>query len=95
MSSFICSIFKQLCKTIYLLPGETVGERLVQHLQPLIERYEGVEWAGCRGSAPHYGGYPCGQWSLWHTLTVRQRAARTGRPTQVLSCCQLAEILEA
>ena len=69
-----------------------MGERLVQHLQPLIERYEGVEWAGCRGSAPHYGGYPCGQWSLWHTLTVRQRAARTGRPTQVLCCCQLAEI---
>ena len=72
-----------------------MGERLVQHLQPLIERYEGVEWAGCRGSAPHYGGYPCGQWSLWHTLTVRQRAARTGRPTQVLCCCQLAEILAA
>lgn len=65
--------------------GDTVGDRLTNHLQPLIDRYEAVKWAGCRGSAPRYGGYPCGQWSLWHTLTVRQRAAQRGRPTQVLT----------
>ncbi len=67
------------------VPGESVGDRLVQHLRPLIDRVDSVEWAACRGSAPRYGGYPCGQWSLWHTLTVRQRAAQRGHPTQVLN----------
>ena len=62
-----------------------MGDRLVQHMRPLINTYESVEWVGCRGSSPRYGGYPCGQWSLWHTLTVRQLAAQRGRPTQVLS----------
>jgi thiol oxidase len=69
----------------FFFAGETVGDRLVRHLQPLIDRYESLEWRGCRGSAPRYGGYPCGLWSLFHTLTVRQLAAQRGRPTQVLA----------
>nr|XP_054769735.1 sulfhydryl oxidase 2-like [Lytechinus pictus] len=31
-----------------------------------------VEWIGCRGSQPHFRGYPCGLWTLFHTLTVSQ-----------------------
>ena len=27
-----------------------------------------------------YGGYPCGLWSLWHSLTISQAAAHTGDP---------------
>jgi len=29
-------------------------------------------WVGCKGSAPKFGGYPCGLWQLWHTLTLAQ-----------------------
>ncbi len=32
------------------------------------------DWVGCRGSQPQYGSYPCGLWSLWHTLTIAQAA---------------------
>lgn len=28
------------------------------------------EWIGCKGSSPVYRGYPCGLWTLFHTLTV-------------------------
>ena len=31
-------------------------------------------------SPPRYGGYPCGLWSLWHSLTISQAAAHTGDP---------------
>lgn len=29
-----------------------------------------VEWVGCQGSQPHYRGYPCSLWTLFHILTV-------------------------
>lgn len=29
-----------------------------------------VKWVGCQGSHPRYRGYPCGMWTLFHTLTV-------------------------
>lgn len=29
-----------------------------------------AKWVGCAGSEPHYRGYPCGLWTLFHTLTV-------------------------
>ncbi len=32
---------------------------------------------GCRGSEAQFGGYPCGLWSLWHTLTLAQAARAT------------------
>ncbi|XP_049762643.1 sulfhydryl oxidase 1-like [Schistocerca cancellata] len=28
------------------------------------------DWVGCKGSSPIYRGYPCGLWTLFHTLTV-------------------------
>lgn len=29
-----------------------------------------AKWVGCAGSQAHYRGYPCGLWTLFHTLTV-------------------------
>lgn len=29
-----------------------------------------IEWVGCAGSEPRFRGYPCGMWTLFHTLTV-------------------------
>lgn len=38
------------------------------------------EWMACRGSTPRFRGYPCGLWTLFHTLTVAAGAegATTG-----------------
>uniref|UniRef100_A0A8C6T0L9 Sulfhydryl oxidase n=1 Tax=Neogobius melanostomus TaxID=47308 RepID=A0A8C6T0L9_9GOBI len=32
---------------------------------------EGVRWVGCQGSQPHFRGFPCGVWTLFHVLTVQ------------------------
>jgi len=41
-------------------------------------------WIGCRGSEDRFGGYPCGLWTLWHTLTVSQASKATGDAKQVM-----------
>nr|CAH8830473.1 unnamed protein product [Trichobilharzia regenti] len=34
---------------------------------------------GCRGSKPHFRGYPCGLWTLFHALTVQQYLLSTSK----------------
>lgn len=34
-------------------------------------------WLGCRGSRPEYRGYPCGLWTMFHTLTVFAELKKT------------------
>ena len=36
------------------------------------------DWKGCKGSKPHFRGYPCSVWTLFHALTVN--AALKGDP---------------
>ncbi|NXG30667.1 QSOX1 oxidase, partial [Dromaius novaehollandiae] len=46
-----------------------------------------VTWVGCQGSEPHFRGYPCSLWTLFHLLTLQ--ALRGGPdkelPLEVLS----------
>ncbi|XP_067391175.1 sulfhydryl oxidase 1 isoform X2 [Emydura macquarii macquarii] len=45
-----------------------------------------VTWVGCQGSKPHFRGYPCSLWTLFHLLTVqatKHRKLSTG-PLEVL-----------
>lgn len=35
-----------------------------------------MTWVGCQGSEPHFRGYPCGLWTVFHLLTVQ--AAQSG-----------------
>ncbi|XP_043376698.1 sulfhydryl oxidase 1 [Chelonia mydas] len=45
-----------------------------------------ITWVGCQGSKPHFRGYPCSLWTLFHLLTVqatRYRRLGTG-PLEVL-----------
>ncbi|KFO75206.1 Sulfhydryl oxidase 1, partial [Cuculus canorus] len=46
-----------------------------------------VTWVGCLGTEPHFRGYPCGLWTIFHLLTVQ--AAQSGPdkelPLEVLS----------
>ncbi|XP_052419547.1 sulfhydryl oxidase 1 [Carassius gibelio] len=45
---------------------------------------EGVQWVGCQGSQPHFRGYPCGVWTLFHTLTVQAKEQSSSDPREVL-----------
>lgn len=46
------------------------------------------KWIGCQGSKGEYGGYPCGLWTMWHTLTISQAKMGTGDPKEVLHAMQ-------
>ena len=43
-------------------------QELPRPLLPLGAPSGGIAWAACRGFAPDARGYPCGMWSLMHTL---------------------------
>ncbi|XP_053380728.1 sulfhydryl oxidase 2-like isoform X2 [Mercenaria mercenaria] len=53
---------------------------------------ERIEWVGCAGSEARFRGYPCGMWTLFHTLTVaayqKGRANPKDVPLDVLSAIQ-------
>ena len=40
-----------------------------------------VNWVGCQGSEPHFRGFPCSLWVLFHFLTV-QATRRNIDPSQ-------------
>ncbi|XP_069719181.1 sulfhydryl oxidase 1 [Phaenicophaeus curvirostris] len=46
-----------------------------------------VTWVGCLGTEPHFRGYPCGLWTIFHLLTVQaaQSGPDTELPLEVLS----------
>lgn len=45
---------------------------------------EGVRWVGCQGSQPHFRGYPCGLWTLFHVLTVQAMDSEETEGPEVL-----------
>ncbi|XP_025898719.1 sulfhydryl oxidase 1, partial [Nothoprocta perdicaria] len=46
-----------------------------------------VTWVGCQGSEPHFRGYPCSLWTLFHLLTLQafQSGPDKELPLEVLS----------
>lgn len=43
------------------------------------------QWHNCRGSQPHYRGYPCSLWSLAHTLTLLTLPAHSGEEEETVA----------
>ncbi|NXE22123.1 QSOX1 oxidase, partial [Ardeotis kori] len=45
-----------------------------------------VTWVGCQGSEPHFRGYPCGLWTVFHLLSVQAAASGPDKelPLEVL-----------
>ncbi|XP_046551237.1 sulfhydryl oxidase 2-like [Haliotis rubra] len=68
--SFLVSVKKWLND----VPGPLQGEEWSRQLDALQTRGsflpDDVTWIGCAGSETRYRGYPCGMWTLFHTLTV-------------------------
>ncbi|XP_077986131.1 sulfhydryl oxidase 2-like [Glandiceps talaboti] len=50
---------------------EFVNERYDPEKAPDTYLPTRLKWVGCKGSSKIYRGYPCGLWTLFHTLTVR------------------------
>ncbi|XP_066583966.1 sulfhydryl oxidase 2 [Prorops nasuta] len=46
-------------------------KELIKSKEKLHPPYSGPgEWIACKGSSEQYRGYPCGLWTMFHTLTV-------------------------
>nr|XP_020018463.1 sulfhydryl oxidase 1 [Castor canadensis] len=43
---------------------------------------EKVNWVGCQGSEPHFRGFPCSLWVLFHLLTVQASQQNANRPQE-------------
>ncbi|XP_042641046.1 sulfhydryl oxidase 1 [Tyto alba] len=71
------------------LPRSTLKEAMKnnRNASPSAMLPTNVTWVGCQGSEPHFRGYPCGLWTIFHLLTIQ--AAQSGPdkelPLEVLS----------
>ena len=67
-------VLVSLRNAVFKYSSEIAGERFAEFLNRFDGSSESVfasgEWMGCKGSRPQYRGYPCGLWTLFHTLTV-------------------------
>ncbi|XP_069119679.1 sulfhydryl oxidase 2-like [Argopecten irradians] len=52
------------------ISGQDWLQRIDSFQTPETYLPEKIQWIGCAGSEPQYRGYPCGLWTLFHTLTV-------------------------
>ncbi|XP_017652799.1 sulfhydryl oxidase 1 isoform X2 [Nannospalax galili] len=46
---------------------------------------ERVNWIGCQGSEPHFRGFPCSLWVLFHFLTVQASQHSENHPQELAS----------
>lgn len=59
---------------VYKHTNEIRGKEVLEYLNMFDDGPESVfslhDWIGCKGSKPQFRGYPCGLWTVFHTLTV-------------------------
>uniref|UniRef100_A0A8C8RDS6 Sulfhydryl oxidase n=1 Tax=Pelusios castaneus TaxID=367368 RepID=A0A8C8RDS6_9SAUR len=90
---FVQNFLRSVNRWLRNVSGPSVPYRALELV--LTNRKEGlapavlsnnVTWVGCQGSKPHFRGYPCSLWTLFHLLTVqatKHRRLSTG-PLEVL-----------
>ncbi|XP_067662118.1 sulfhydryl oxidase 2-like [Haliotis asinina] len=70
----IMSFLVNVKKWLNDVQGPLQGEEWSRHLDALQTKGsflpDDVTWIGCAGSETRFRGYPCGMWTLFHTLTV-------------------------
>lgn len=83
------SFFPLTARPLLFLPHIRSRARVCSQGTVIAEK---VNWVGCQGSEPHFRGFPCSLWILFHFLTVQ--AARhnfdpsqeTGEPKACAPC---------
>ncbi|CAK9291525.1 unnamed protein product [Gordionus sp. m RMFG-2023] len=68
LSKFQASFRKEF-RSKKMVSGKRISQfYIAQSFENLFKYKE--HWIGCKGSAPSLRGYPCGLWTLFHTLTA-------------------------
>eukprot|EP00112_Aurelia_sp_Birch-Aquarium-sp1_P021676 Seg5896.1 transcript_id=Seg5896.1/GoldUCD/mRNA.D3Y31 product="Sulfhydryl oxidase 1" protein_id=Seg5896.1/GoldUCD/D3Y31 len=73
VSSISFSLRREVPK-VRVIKGEAL-HALKDWVNLLLQKFDSylpaeVEWRSCKGSKPHYRGFPCSLWMLFHTMTV-------------------------
>ncbi|KAJ9592520.1 hypothetical protein L9F63_015793, partial [Diploptera punctata] len=67
-------VLMSLRNSVFNHKNEIAGEQFLEYINKFDGSGESVfafgNWVGCKGSKPQYRGYPCGLWTLFHTLSV-------------------------
>ncbi|XP_067056320.1 sulfhydryl oxidase 1-like [Acropora muricata] len=72
----VTALFTSVHNKLHLLRNSLFRSEyvnIIQQIQMNLKAHhlpKKAKWKGCAGSQPHYRGYPCGLWTLFHTLTV-------------------------
>jgi len=72
----VTALFTSVHNKLHLLRNSLFRSEyvnIIQQIQMNLKAHhlpKKAKWKGCIGSQPHYRGYPCGLWTLFHTLTV-------------------------
>jgi thiol oxidase len=69
-SSRALKVLVSLRNEVFKHTNEIEGEKVLEYLNGAESVFSLHDWIGCKGSKPQYRGYPCGLWTLFHTLTV-------------------------
>lgn len=70
-SEFLTALYDEVSQRSNMT-GQEFGDLVKlyeQKFSPVFASHR--EWVGCRGSRLRWRGYPCGLWTLFHTLTAR------------------------
>jgi thiol oxidase len=69
-------ILKELVESKRYISGKEFREQVKIKEKRFSPVYSGLKnWIGCKGSSPNFRGYPCGLWTLFHTLTAAAASA--------------------
>ncbi|XP_056894198.1 sulfhydryl oxidase 1 [Takifugu flavidus] len=87
----VMNLLKSLNSWLQDQPGDEISYEALEKIidnraqSPNTTLPQGARWVGCQGSQPHFRGYPCGVWTLFHVLSVQAKKAEGTDAKEVLS----------
>ncbi|XP_011613149.2 sulfhydryl oxidase 1 [Takifugu rubripes] len=87
----VMNLLKSLNSWLQDQPGDEISYEALEKIidnraqSPNTTLPQGARWVGCQGSQPHYRGYPCGVWTLFHVLSVQAKKDEGTDAKEVLS----------
>ncbi|EFN87085.1 sulfhydryl oxidase 1 [Harpegnathos saltator] len=70
-SNMYLEVIRDVVESKTRITGEEISQLAKTTEEEMSPVYSGPrQWIGCKGSMDSYRGYPCGLWTMFHTLTV-------------------------
>ncbi|XP_014474182.1 PREDICTED: sulfhydryl oxidase 2-like [Dinoponera quadriceps] len=84
-SNMYLEVIRDVVESKTRMTGEEFSQLVKTTEEEMSPVYSGPRrWIGCKGSTDSYRGYPCGLWTMFHTLTVNGAVLQDDDPAAVL-----------